>query len=99
MKYPARSMERNKKRLLIPLFTLFVACPSLSCSRSQVGVIAPAVPVARQSMTHDFGLVRTGDRVMHRFVVRNGGPTPWTFKTFQAECACTVTKASAPRVP
>lgn len=53
----------------------------------------------RGSLFHDFGIVRPGQKVTHRFAIRNDGREPWTFQRFHSNCSCTVGNASAAVVP
>jgi uncharacterized protein DUF1573 len=56
------------------------------------------VEATGDTLGHDFGLVQPGEKVSHRFAVRNDSPKTWTFQRFHVNCSCTVGQASAPAV-
>jgi hypothetical protein len=44
---------------------------------------------------HDFGLIRPGDEVSHRFEIVNSTDVPWKVQEIQTNCSCTVPTISS----
>jgi len=95
--------------VLLPTSTLFIS----GCSNSS-GDKAAGIEVVSQDanyfdasaanndvttrLEHDFGLLRPGEKVRHRFDIPNDSDQDWTFKKFHINCICTVGHVSGPQV-
>ncbi len=49
--------------------------------------------------THDFGAVVSGEKVTHRFKIRNVGDAPLVLRKISASCSCTVPKVERTHLP
>lgn len=49
--------------------------------------------------THDFGAVMSGEKVTHRFKIRNVGDAPLVLRKISASCSCTVPKVERTHLP
>lgn len=71
---------------------LIVVAFVVGCFPVRPAVMLTAEPKAVLPQAQfDFGEVRLGDPVHHRFVIQNGGRLPLTVETARSECACTTT--------
>jgi hypothetical protein len=57
-----------------------------------------AATAVGDTLRHDFGVIRPGQKISHRFAIRNDSQSPWTFQRFHVNCTCTVGQASASAV-
>jgi hypothetical protein len=51
------------------------------------------------TLNHDFGVVRSGTKVTHRYAVVNDSQFPWTLKRIDNTCSCTVVNSSGSTIP
>lgn len=76
---------------------------SVGCESSEVPQLLPAYAPASEtssgenanSVFHDFGVVRPGERVTHAFPIRNSDIAVRTIGAIQSGCACTATRATS----
>src|SRR6516165_5210730 len=52
----------------------------------------------RIELEHDFGLVRSGETVQHRFTIKNDSEMRWTSANVRSYCRCTASTAGASTV-
>lgn len=84
---------------------LFTACKSSNGKGSTAAVTADAgnvnatnVPTMKfEKETHDFGAIKTGDKITYEFKFTNTGKSPLIIKDAVATCGCT--KPEWPTIP
>ena len=82
-------------------FALFILIAS-GCwnarSVSTANVTRPRSERTRIDLEHDFGLLRPGETVQHRFTIKNDSEMRWTSANVRSYCRCTASTAGATSV-
>ena len=80
---------------------LLAGCPYAGDHSNAPPTPAPArvEQTAFRTITHDFGVVRPGRPVSHRFTIANPSHSTWTVEQIRTSCGCTVAQLTSDMVP
>src|SRR5947209_8202283 len=89
-----------RKPAYVPL--LLVCVCALGCPKSKAydvtGQTRHWEEKPNVDLTHDFGLLRPAETVMHSFVIHNDSTITWTLAQIQNHCACTAGRPKGDKI-
>ena len=69
-----------------------------SSAGAKLAVIVPQSRSQPVEVSHDFGVVKTGDTVVHTFQIRNSTDAEWAIDEITPSCACAIARVSSRHV-
>ncbi len=76
--------------VLVASILLLASCESMDAQQAEIADLASGPTISFLENNHDFGMIKSGEKVSHDFEFVNNGTEPLVIKDVKTTCGCTV---------